>query len=202
MDFIEAEGKTEKEAVERALRRIGAREEDVKIEHCDSQPEEGYMKIRVFYDKKKTDMERAKAVLEAILEKMSLEAELDVSEKEEGLYINIISPDSSLLIGHKGETINALQYIVNRTVNKDLIERARIIIDTDNYREEHRIELEDLAKAEARKAIETGREVSLPPMSSEERRIIHLALRDNEEIETESIGEDPYRKVVISLKKQ
>jgi spoIIIJ-associated protein len=202
MDFIEAEGKTEEEAVERALRRTGAREEDVKIERCDSQSEEGYTKIRVFYDKKKTDSERAKAVLEAIFERMNIEAELEISEREEGLYVNIISPDSNLLIGHKGETINALQYIVNRTVNKDLIERARIILDTDNYREKHRIELESLARAEALKAKETGREISLPPMSSEERRIIHLALRDDEEIGTESIGEDPYRKVVISLKKQ
>jgi spoIIIJ-associated protein len=107
-----------------------------------------------------------------------------------------------LLIGHKGETLNALQYIVNRAVNKDLIERARIILDTDNYREKHRAELEALAEAEALKAKETGRDVSLPPMSSDERRIIHIALRDDEEIETESIGEDPYRKIVIFLKHQ
>jgi len=201
MDYIESEGKTEKEATQRALNRIGATEEEVKIEVYDNQPEGGPVKVKVIYDKKKISMARAKEVLENILAKMDMSGEIQGSEREDALYMNIFSEKKGLLIGRRGETINALQHIVNRIVNKDVLEKVKIVVDTENYKERQKNKIQDLARTEAQKVKETGRESALPPMNAEERRIAHIALSDDEEIETQSVGEDPYRKVIISLKK-
>ena len=202
MDFIETEGKTEKEATQRALNRIGATEEEVKIEVYDNQPEGGPVKVKVIYDKKKISMARAKKVLENILAKMDMLGEIQGSEREGALCMNIFSERKGLLIGRKGETLNALQYLVNRIVNKDVLEKVKIVVDTENYRERQKNKIQAIAKTEAQRVKETGQEAILPPMNAEERRIVHIALDDDEEIETQSTGEDPYRKVVIFLKKK
>lgn len=201
MDFIETEGKTEREAIESALKRTGATEEEIRIEPCDD-TDTGHVKIRVFYDKKKVSVERAKDVLGGILERMDIQAEIEETEREEEPCLNIISENGGLLIGQKGETLNALQSIVNKIVNRNILERVRIAIDVEGYRERQQNELKALAAAEALKAKETDKDITLPPMNSEDRRIVHIALKDDEEIETTSIGEDPNRKIVISLKKQ
>lgn len=200
MDFIETEGKTEREAIESALKRTGAKEEEVRVERCDD-TDAGHVKIRVFYDKKKVSVERAKGVLEGILERMDVQAEIEGAERDEEPCLNIISENGGLLIGQKGETLNALQSIVNKIINRNVLERVRIAIDVEGYRERQQNELKTLAAAEALKAKETGQDITLSPMNSEDRRIVHIALKDDEEIETASIGEDPNRKVVISLKK-
>lgn len=200
MDFIETEGKTEKEAIESALKRTGAKEGEIRVERCED-TDAGHVKIRAFYDKKRVSLDRAKEVLKGILERMDIQAEIEETERDEEPYLNIISENGGLLIGQKGETLNALQSIVNKIVNRNILERVRIAIDTEGYRERQQNELKALATSEALKAKEAGKDITLPPMNSEDRRIVHIALKDDEEIETTSIGEDPNRKVVISLKK-
>lgn len=202
MDFIEAEGKTKEEAVERALRRIGAKEEEVEVEVLES-PEEDSVKVRIAYDRKGINMSRAKRILESILARMDMNGRVEGKEKEDVLCLEISSDENKdLLIGPKGDTINALQYIVNRIINKDILEKTRVVVDIANYREGQKNRLEALARSEAKRVKETGENAFLPPMNPEERRTIHITLKDDVEIETASTGTEPNRGVVISLKKK
>ena len=202
MDFIEAEGKTKEEAVERGLRRIGAEEEEVEIEALESLGEDS-VKVRIAYDRKRTNMSRAKRILESILAGMDMNGRVEGSEKEDVIFLEISSDENKdLLIGPKGDTINALQYIVNRIINKDILEKTRVVVDIANYREGQKNRLEALARSEAERVKETGESALLPPMNPEERRIIHITLKDDKEIETASTGTEPNRGVVISLKKK
>jgi len=141
-----------------------------------------------------------------LLEKMGVNAEVQVEYGPEDdrnvspILVNIEGNDLSFLIGRKSETINALQYIANLIVNKKLNKWIPLQVDVQNYRLRRERELSKLAKKIGEQVLSTGRQQSLEPMPPNERRLIHIALRDNEELITESIGEDPYRKVTISLK--
>ncbi|MCJ7695139.1 MAG: protein jag [Anaerolineaceae bacterium] len=141
-----------------------------------------------------------------LLDKMGVNAEVQVEFGPEDdrniapILVNIEGNDLSFLIGRKSETINALQYIANLIVNKKLNKWIPLQIDVQNYRQRRERELSKLAKKIGEQVLSTGRQQSLEPMPPNERRIIHIALRENEELITESIGEDPYRKVTIALK--
>ncbi len=126
-------------------------------------------------------------------------------------YETTISPDGVLnicfngnalgvLIGRRGETLNALQYLTNLVVNRHNEDYIRIVLDVEDYRKAREETLFSLAKKMADKAIRTGRRVSLEPMNPHERRVIHIALQDDNRVETYSQGEEPYRRVVISKK--
>lgn len=151
-------------------------------------------------------VEKAKAVATAFLKEvfraMKLETEINFSfDKEENeLLIDVKSDDMGILIGKRGQTLDSLQYIVSLVVNKESEEYVKIKLDSENYRVRRKETLENLAKNIASKVKRTGRQVSLEPMNSFERRIIHSALQGDEEIETYSEGNDPYRKVVVKLK--
>lgn len=109
--------------------------------------------------------------------------------------------DMGLLIGKRGQTLDSLQYIISLVVNKESDSYIRIKVDTENYRERRKATLENLAKNLAYKVKRTRRPVSLEPMNPYERRVIHSALQNDRYVETHSEGEEPYRKVVITLKK-
>lgn len=144
----------------------------------------------------------AKTFLDDVFRAMGLQTEITFSfDKEENeLLIDVKSDEMGILIGKRGQTLDSLQYIVSLVVNKESEEYVKIKLDSENYRIRRKETLENLAKNIANKVKRTGRQVSLEPMNSFERRIIHSALQADDEIETYSEGNDPYRKVVVKLK--
>ena len=141
--------------------------------------------------------------LKSVLHAMDLAAVVEASynEEEECLDVNIIGDDMGVLIGKRGQTLDSLQYLVSLVVNKETNGYVRVKVDTENYRERRKATLENLAKNIAFKVKRTRRPVSLEPMNPYERRIIHSALQNDKYVTTYSEGEEPYRKVVVTLKK-
>ena len=134
-----------------------------------------------------------------------MEIENEVKAKydaeENCLNIEISGEDMGVLIGKRGQTLDSLQYLVSLVVNKGTKEYLRVKVDTENYRERRNKTLENLAKNMAFKVKRTRRSVTLEPMNPYERRVIHSALQNDSYVTTHSEGEEPYRKVVITLKK-
>jgi spoIIIJ-associated protein len=143
-------------------------------------------------------IEKAKAYLAGILEKMGVKAELEVNAGAESALIEIVTPNSGAIIGKRGETLDALQYLTFMIANRGDKEYYRVILNSANYREKRRKVLEELAHKIAKKVLRSGHSTTLEPMNPYERRIIHSAIAEIEGVSSKSIGEEPYRKVVIS----
>jgi len=149
----------------------------------------------------------SKATVKELLEKMGIVAEVSAvwGEKDENgrirpLHVDIHGSDLSILIGRRGETLTALQYISRLIVGKELRRPVAIVIDVEGYRARRERQLRQLASRMAQQAVERGRSVSLEPMAPNERRIIHIELRDHPKVYTESVGEGDRRKVTIILR--
>jgi spoIIIJ-associated protein len=142
-----------------------------------------------------------------LLAKMKIKARVDAkygeadSEGEVPVLIDIQGDDLSVLIGRRAETLNALQYILALIVSKEASHWVQVIVDVGGYRARRERQLRQLASRMAEQAVRTGKRQLLEPMSAAERRIVHLELRDHEAVTTESVGEEPNRKVSIILKK-
>ena len=139
-------------------------------------------------------------VFKAMKLEASINVEFDTAENE--LSIDVKAEDMGVLIGKRGQTLDSLQYIVSLAINKDSNEYVKVKLDSENYRIRRKETLENLAKNIASKVKRTGRQVSLEPMNSFERRIIHSALQGDPDCETFSEGNDPYRKVVVKPKNE
>ena len=206
MEWVEEEGKLKSEVFEKALNRIGLTEEKVKIEIIEENKRKfgilgsNYIKMRVHYDPVDQIVSMAREIVENILNKMDITSVVEKVESNVGLCFNITSPQSALIIGKHGQTIDALQYIVNRMVGKKMDRKANIVLDTENYREKHVGKIESMAKRMAEQVESTGQPVVLAPMNSHDRRIVHLALQNNKRIRTISKGEGPKRKIKIALR--
>ena len=124
----------------------------------------------------------------------------EISSDDEYVYVTLNGEDAGRLIGYRGETLNSLQTILSSIANKNIEKKVHIILDIENYREKRKVALEELADKLTRTVIRTGKQVTLEPMSAYERKIIHNRLQSSERVKTFSIGEEPYRKVVISKK--
>jgi len=152
-------------------------------------------------EEKKELIERAEAFLKDVFAAMKLEAKYDCSFGEDNtLNIDLSGEEMGLLIGKRGQTLDSLQYLVSLVVNKGTEEYVRIKVDTENYRSRRKDTLEKLAKNIAFKVKRTRRSLALEPMNPYERRIIHSALQNDRYVTTHSEGEEPYRKVVVTLK--
>lgn len=147
--------------------------------------------------------DKAKEFLKDVLGAMNIEAGIDASfnEVDNTLDVTLNGKDMGVLIGKRGQTLDSLQYLVSLVVNKGTGEYIRVKVDTENYRERRKLTLENLAKNIAFKVKRTKRSVSLEPMNPYERRIIHSALQNDRYVTTHSEGEEPFRKVVVTLKK-
>ena len=145
----------------------------------------------------------AKGFLGQVFEAMGMEVTVTASfeEKDKELILDLAGPDMGILIGKRGQTLDSLQYLTSLVVNKECDGYVRVKLDTENYRDRRRATLESLAKNIAYKVKRTRRSVSLEPMNPYERRIIHAALQNDRYVVTRSEGEDPFRHVVISLKR-
>lgn len=148
-------------------------------------------------------IEACEKFVEDVLNAMNME-EVKVTstvDEEGALSITMEGKNMGILIGKRGQTLDSLQYIISLVVNKESDSYIRIKVDTENYRERRKATLENLAKNLAYKVKRTRRPVSLEPMNPYERRVIHSVLQNDRYVETHSEGEEPYRKVVITLKK-
>lgn len=143
-------------------------------------------------------VEKAKNYLAGVLKNMGVEAELIVTAGAESAMIDIAAANNGAVIGKRGETLDALQYLTFMIANRGDKEYYRVILNSANYRERRRKTLEELAAKIAKNVLRTGRQTSLEPMNPYERRIIHSAIAEIEGVSSKSVGEEPYRKVVIS----
>ena len=148
--------------------------------------------------------DKAIDVLNSVFDAMGISVDVDVkvNEEEKEMEVNLTGGEMGLLIGKRGQTLDSLQYLVSLVVNKETDEYLRVKLDTENYRERRKETLETLAKNIAYKVKRTRRSVSLEPMNPYERRIIHSALQNDKYVFTRSEGEEPFRHVVIALKKE
>jgi spoIIIJ-associated protein len=141
--------------------------------------------------------EKAKEVLDEILKHIDLPLVVECEEKEGYNYLSIISNGSGLLIGKRGKTLNALQFLVSKIVSKQAGENIAVIVDTENYRSKRELSLTELARQLSDKVKKSHRPLTTGPMSAHDRRVIHLALKEDHEIRTKSKGEGNLRRVVI-----
>lgn len=155
------------------------------------------------------NVKSVRSVVIELLERMRVKAEVTAryidpqdDKDQRVVLVNIEGKDLSILIGRRSETLNALQYITGLIVSKELGRWVPLLIDVQGYRNRRERQLRQLGRRMADQAIQTGRKQTLEPMPANERRIIHLELRDHPQVFTESVGEEPYRKVTIAIKTQ
>jgi spoIIIJ-associated protein len=199
----EATGKTIDEAVNQALLQLGI-ERDLATVEVLEKPKSGFLglggslaKVRVTcIELSVTD--KAKNFVDGLLARMNAKASTEVDETEEGIRIRLVGEDLGLLIGHRGETLDAIQHITSFVVNKGEEKHSRIVVDTENYRAKREESLERLARKIAGKAVKYKRNMTLEPMNAYERHVIHTALQSWRDVSTYSTGTEPNRKVVVS----
>ncbi len=207
MKVAEKTAKTLDEAVEACLSELGVRRDQVSIEVLEEPGRRGLLgifgsksaKVKVSYDDDPSSL--ACGFLKKLISAMNVDAEFEVFRSEDHILINITGSDLGILIGRRGDTLEAIQFLTNLAVTKKLINRIRIIIDVEGYRKRREETLIKLAKRLADKVKKTGSRIILEPMSPHERRIIHTALQNEWKVSTFSEGEEPHRRVVISLKR-
>ena len=144
--------------------------------------------------------ENVKVFLDTFLKQLGNDTKYDIKKDNYGLEVTIEGEDAAILIGYRGETLYALQTLISSVAGKNLDEKIRVLLDIGNYKEKREKTLENLALKLAKSVERTGKPVKLEPMQAYERKIIHSALQDSNTVKTESIGEEPRRRVVISLK--
>jgi len=142
-----------------------------------------------------------KEFLENVFNAMHMDVKIDVEQEGNEINIELSGDDMGVLIGKRGQTLDSLQYLTSLVVNKGTSEYIRVKVDTEDYRKRRKETLENLAKNLAYKVKRTKKTVTLEPMNPYERRVIHSALQNDKYVSTHSEGEEPYRKVVITLNK-
>lgn len=210
MKSVEKTGKTVDEAIQAALEELGVKREEAKIEVLD-EGAKGFLgilgarpaRVRVTVDNSlDAKVNAAREFLAGLLERMNVSAEIETEIGEDQLvYIRMSGRRMGVVIGRRGQTLDAIQYLVNLVANKLPGPRARIVLDAEGYRDKRAETLRNLATRLAAKAKSERRKTVLEPMNALERRIVHLALADDTEVETRSEGEEPYRRVVILPKR-
>ena len=209
MDMITVSAKTVDEAVTKALIELETTSDKLEYEVVE-RGSAGFLGIgakpaAVIRAKRKERVEdRAIHFLNQVFDSMNMEVSITAvyNAEEKEMNINMEGTDMGILIGKRGQTLDSLQYLVSLVVNKKKDDYIRVKLDTENYRERRKETLETLAKNIAYKVKRTKRAVSLEPMNPYERRIIHAALQNDKYVVTRSDGEEPFRHVIISLKKE
>ncbi len=208
---VVVKARTVEEAIETALKQLGANRDEVETKVLEL-PGTGFIgkigkqaKVEVSILEKPEEMQKDKAIhfLTQLTKSMRIPAEVEAfSAEEDILNIELTGEDMRLLIGRRGVTLDALQYLTSLAVNKDSEPYTKIILDTEGYRAKRQTALEEFASKMANKAVRTRRRVELEPMNPYERRIIHASLQDNRKVMTRSEGEEPYRKIIIEVKRK
>ncbi|WP_075717627.1 RNA-binding cell elongation regulator Jag/EloR [Roseburia sp. 499] len=207
MEFIEVTAKTVDDAITESLVKLGTTSDKIEYEVIEK-GSNGFLgigskmaKIRV---RKKSDVEDfIRDFLKDVFRAMDMEVEITIEKSEDGKNIDVElkGNEMGVLIGKRGQTLDSLQYLTNLAVGKQVNEYVKVKLDTEDYRKRRKETLENLARNIAYKVKRTKRPVSLEPMNPFERRIIHSALQNDRYVSTHSEGEEPYRHVVVTLKR-
>ncbi|NLX76090.1 MAG: protein jag [Clostridiaceae bacterium] len=206
-DYVEKEGKTIEAAIEEALLELNIEEKDAEIQVID-EGSKGLFGIiggrnALVRVSKKVDYERiVREFLEPIFDAMAINEELEITQEDDCINVRVFADDIGIIIGRRGETLDALQYLLGLVVNKNSDNYIRVTFDVGNYREKREETLEKLAKKLAYKVAKNRKSITLEPMNPYERRIIHATLQNYKNVETYSVGDDPNRKVVIRYKRE
>lgn len=207
MKTLEMTGKTVNEALENALKNLNLTEDRVEYEVLD-EGSKGFLNLigakpaKILVKVKRDYKDEVKLFLRNILNSMKVQAEIRIREENDIIHIDLTGPKMGIIIGYRGETLDALQYLTSLVVNKDHnIPYKKVVLDTENYRKKREETLIRVAEKTAYKVKKIRRPYKLEPMNPYERRIIHSALQDNEYVYTFSEGEEPHRRVVVDIKK-
>lgn len=223
---IISEGKTSTEAIENGLKQLKVTKDKVEIKVLEEnkrsffsilaprvikvemtlkeeqeEPKKTEKNYHISKEEKKKAQDNVKRFLKDFLEKQNLkEVELSIKEENSVLLVELTGENVNYLIGYRGEVLNAFQTVLSSVANMGLQDNCKVILDIEGYREKREKTLKELADKIARTVIKNKKSVTLEPMSAYERKVIHSQLQNNDKVKTYSIGEEPYRKVVISLK--
>ncbi len=207
MEFIEVSAKTLNDAITEACQKLSVTSDKLEYEVIE-EGSAGFLGIgskpAVIKARVKSSIEdTAKDFLREVFNAMNLAVVVDVKydEVENSMDIDLSGDEMGVLIGKRGQTLDSLQYLVSLVVNKDVENYIRVKVDTENYRQRRKETLENLAKNISYKVKRTKRPVSLEPMNPYERRIIHSALQNDKYVTTHSEGDEPFRHVVVVLRK-
>ena len=207
MEFIEVSAKTVDDAITEASIKLGTTSDKIEVEVIEK-GSTGFLGIKskpaIIKARKKNDtVDNIREFLENVFSAMNMEVTIDIKKAEDDkVYeVELSGKEMGLLIGKRGQTLDSLQYLTNLAVNKHSDGYIKVKLDTEDYRQKRKDTLENLAKNIAYKVKRTKRPVSLEPMNPFERRVIHSALQGDRYVETHSEGEEPFRHVVVTLKK-
>ena len=207
MEFIEVSAKTVDEALTEASISLGIPSSEIEYEVVEK-GSTGFLglgsKNAVIKARKKFSVEEnVKEFLKSVFSAMEMEVEIvvKVNDEDKTIDVDLKGDDMGILIGKRGQTLDSLQYLTNLAVNKNSENYYKVKVDTEDYRKRRKDTLENLAKNIAYKVKRTTRSVELEPMNPFERRVIHSALQNDRFVTTHSEGEEPYRHVVVTLKK-
>jgi len=207
MEFMEFSAKTVSEAITEACQKLGVTSDKLEYEVID-EGSAGFLGFGSKPAKIKAGVklsleDAAKNFLKEVFGAMEMAVTIEVNYKEEekSMDIDLAGDEMGLLIGKRGQTLDSLQYLVSLVVNKETDDYIRVKVDTENYRQRRKDTLENLAKNIAYKVKRTKKSVCLEPMNPYERRIIHSALQNDKYVTTHSEGDEPFRRVVVTLKK-
>ena len=207
MEFIEVSAKTVDDAITEASIKLGTTSDKIEVEVIEK-GSTGFLGIKskraIIKARKKNDtVDNIREFLENVFSAMNMEVTIDIKKAEDDkVYeVELSGKEMGLLIGKRGQTLDSLQYLTNLAVNKHSDGYIKVKLDTEDYRQRRKDTLENLAKNIAYKVKRTKRTVSLEPMNPFERRVIHSALQGDRYVETHSEGEEPFRHVVVTLKK-
>lgn len=225
---IIAEGKTTNEAIENGLEKLKVSKDKVEIKVLENEDKRSFFsilaprvvkvelklkeesKVNNIKEKKEIilseeDQEKAKNNVEIFMKdfvkQLPEDTKYSIEKEKSGLNVSINSEKLGFLIGYRGETLYAMQNILTAVAGKGLEQRVRVILDIEGYKAKREKTLEDLAEKVAKTVIRTRKPVKLEPMKAYERKIIHSKLQENNKVETTSVGEEPHRRIVVSLKK-
>ena len=193
-------------AIEAALQELGLNRDEVEVEVLE-EPNKGLFGLlgvknaKILVRENCGSEKKAVKLLKEIFDCMKIEVAIDTDESDGYTRINLNGPDLGVLIGRRGDTLDAMQYFINLAANKNAEKRTRFVLDIEGYRKRREETLNKLAFRLADKAKRKGKDIVLEPMNPHERRVIHTALQNHNDVCTFSEGEDPYRKIIISPKK-
>ena len=226
---IISEGRTTKEAIENGLKQLRVSKDRVEIKVLESEEKRSFfsilaprvVKVEMKLKEEKIEKkeikpkkiielteeeiskaeEHVKAFLEELLPQLPEETTYNIKRDETGLIVELSNKNLGFLIGYRGETLYAFQNILSAIAGREIDKKVRVILDIEGYKEKREKTLEELAEKVAKTVIRTRKPIKLEPMQAYERKIIHSKLQQNDKVQTESIGEEPNRRIVISLKK-
>ena len=201
MKSIETQGKTVDQAIELGLYKLGVTRDQVQISILEQAGLFNKARVKLSLNESSESEQGVKDLAVKLISAMNLVLDVTVEEQEENFLVDVTGEDAALLIGKRGESLDAFQFLLNTIYNKDKSreEYKRVVVDSNNYKSKREDTLKILAERMAAKAVRENHDVKLEPMNANERRIIHSALSDNSKVETTSHGNEPNRYVVIQL---